>query len=678
MQYVIGAGYQNEEGNLINESFDRYNFKASIDHKLTEKWAAGASLNFALSETERGSDLAVTNAFRMAPLVSPYDAEGNLAFRPGQIPGENGTVTSFTSSVNPLLDNANSENNTRRVFGVGNLYLQYSPVDWIDLRSTFSPSVNFERQGRYWGSQTESRGGRLPAGQMGRDENFSYIMDNLITARKTFKDHNFTFTGLHSIQQSRSEGNEIRVNDLPFNSSYYNLGSSTNREVADSYFEQWSLTSFMARVNYSFKDKYLVTVANRWDGASRLSEGNKWSSFPSIALGWRVSEENFMRNIPFIYDLKARISAGVAGNNSGIGPYGTQAILSDPYFYDFGGALALGYAPNRLANRTLTWERAREYNFGIDYALFQGRVSGSIDVYDKLSEGVIMERDLPLETGWDNIVDNVGSVSNKGVELSLRTVNVSTGDFSWTTTFNFARNKNAIEELLDKKEDLPGNAWFIGEPINVNYTYIFDGIWQENQRDEALLYKQSPGQARVRDLNNDGVISAAEDRAIIGQRDPKWTGGFSTQLTYKAFDLSTSLFTRQGMQVNSPFHREFILSSRGRSQLDINYYMPENKVTQARASNEFPQPSNTGPYWSAVGNYRDVSFVKVQNIVLGYTLPASLIDRVNLKSLRVYANVLNPFVWSDYDGFDPEYASQSLVNTGVSSVTYQLGVNLKF
>lgn len=701
MQYIIGAGYQNEKGNLINESFDRFNFKASVDHKLNDRWAAGASFNFSLAEIERGSDLAITNAFRMSPLFSPNDANGNLVFRLGQIPVPGTTsVTSMTSSVNPLLDNANSENNTRRSFGEGNLYLQYSPVKWIDIRSTFSPRISFERNGRFWGSQTETRGGLPPAAEMQNQEAFSYILDNLITLRKSFNQHSFTFTGLHSIQQERYESSFSRVTNLPFNSSFYNLGTAANRERIESNFSEIALISYMARVNYAFKDRYLLTVAARWDGSSKLAPGHKWSAFPSASLAWRVSDESFMKDITVISDLKARFSAGVAGNNNNISAYGTQMNLSSPAFYDYGGTLALGYAPNRLPNQELTWERTREYDLGLDYGLLNNRITGSIDVYDKLSRGVIMDRDIAIENGWTSIKDNVGSVSNKGVELSLRTVNIATNDFTWSTTFNFARNKNAIVELLDQKVDLPGNAWFIGRPINVNYTYVFDGIWQENERDAALLYKQLPGQAKVKDLDNNGVLNNA-DRAIIGQRDPKWTGGFSTQLTYKGIDLSASLFARQGQQVYSPFHAEFTnLADRGRSKLDVNYYMPVNAITPARSSNEYPMPGRPGDYWSLVGYYQDVSFVKVQNIALGYNLPAGLIQRMKLKNLRVYVKVLNPFVFTKYTGFDPESASGidpspatqlsntattitnsttgSLNNTGVSTVTYQFGVNLKF
>lgn len=698
IRYVIGAGYQNEKGNFLQETFDRYNIKSSVESDLNKYWTAGLSLNYSISEMERGSDVGIRNAFAMAPIFKPYDEQGNLVFRPGQIPVNANTTTSVTSTVNPLLEIPNTENNTRRNFGVANLFLQFAPAPWLNLRSSFQPSVSNMRNGRFWGSLTTEGDGLLPDAQRVNQQTFSYILDNMITVKKDIKDHSFNFTGLYSIQKDRFEQDSTRVNDLPFNSSYHNLGSSSNRQKATSEFSQFSLMSYMARLNYSYKNRYFITLVNRWDGASRLAEGNKWASFPSVALAWQMGDEDFIKKYTFISDLKLRLSAGKAGNNNGVQPYGTQATLGSPSFYDYGGTLGLGYAPGRLPNVSLTWERTREYDLGLDYGFLRGKISGSVDVYDKRSEGLILNRLIPVENGYTSIVDNVSSVSNKGIELSLRTVNISTPKFSWTTSFTFSRNKNAIIELLNGKQDMVGNKWFIGKPINVNYTYIYDGIWVESERAQAAVYGQFPGQAKVRDVNNDGKISSTDDRAIIGQKDPKWTGGFSTQLTWKAFDLSASLFARQGMQIFSPFHSQFgNYADRGTMKVYYDYYMSENKVTPTRTSTAYPMPNNIGPYWSGiagVGYYKDVSFVKVQNISLGYTLPGGIVKQMHIKGLRVYANVLNPFVWSKFDGFDPEGASGvdpnvnpwdnnnnsggSLNNLAPSTVTYQFGVNLKF
>lgn len=674
MNYVIGAGYQNEKGNISRESYDRFNFKASVDHKINENWSAGMAFNISIAERELGSDLAVTNAYRMAPLVSPYDNEGNLVFRPGQF-----DALGFTSSVNPLIDNENVDNNMRRTFGIGNLYLQYSPISWLSIRSTFAPRLKHERTGRYFGSLTEARGEQLPAARMHRDESMSYNWDNQITAIKSFGKHHFTFTGLHSVWYERNEFGNIEANNLPFNSSFYNLGSGPRDQlVVASGFSQLAIISYMARINYNFNDKFLFTAVTRADGSSKLAPGYQWANFPSASLGYRISEEPFLKDVNFVDDLKARISFGFAGNNNNISPYGTQANLSSPMQYDFGGQLALGNVPNRITNQLLTWEKSKEINIGLDYAFFNGRVSGTVDVYNKLSEGLLMSRALPRESGWGSITANIGSVRNKGVELGLTTVNLSTRELVWTTTLNFSRNRNAIEELINGKEDMIGNAWFIGRPVNVNYTFIFDGIWQESDRELALSYGQLPGQARVVDLNNDGVING-DDRSIIGDPLPTWIGGFSNNLTYKNFDFNLSIFSRQGIQVRSPFHAEFLnWDDRGRSKLNVDYYMPENGVTPARSSNTYPQPRNAGPHWGAVRDYVDASFVKVQNISLGYTVPRELLTRYKMQSLRIYTNVTNPFVWTPYQGFDPEWASAGLGSSGNSFITYQFGLNVRF
>ena len=675
MSYVIGAGYQEEKGNLAKEEYRRYNFKGNVNHKISDKWTAGMNINLSLSERELGSNTAITNAFRMSPLVSPYDSTGALLIQPAKYAG-----ISFTSSVNPLVDIEDGSDNTRNIYGVGNLYLQFSPLKGIDLKSTFSPSFKSKRRGRYWGSMTDKRKFQDPAANLQNDLDLQYTWDNQITATKNLNDHSLTVMGVQSFYYTQYEGNEIDVTDLPFNSSYYNLGTAANLQSVASSFSKTTLMSYAFRVNYGWKDKYLITLSNRWDGSSVLSEGYKWASFPSAAVAWRISEEPFLAASNVISELKLRLSYGFTGNNN-VNAYSTQALASGTTFYDFGGTLAKGSSLSGIANTSLSWERTGELNVGFDYDILAGRIMGSVDVYNRLSKDLLIARELPIETGWGSVTDNVGSVRNKGVELMLRTINISTPNFSWETSFNFTKNTNEIVELFDKKEDLVGNKWFIGENVNVNYTYVFDGIWQESEADLAEEYGQSPGQARVKDIDGNGLIDG-DDRQIIGNPDPSWMGGISTTVRYKNFDVSATLFTKQDVQVYSGFHNEFTnLDDRGRAKLNVNYYMPENLVTPTRASNEYPQPKNMGPYWrgeNGVGSYKDASFTKIQNILVGYTLPNTALDKMHLKSMRLYVNILNPFVFTDYDGFDPEYAGASFGNGGNSSVVYQFGTNIKF
>lgn len=669
IQYVIGGGYQEERGNLKNEWYNRYNFKGNVNHKLNEAWSAGISVNLSVSERELGSEDGIKNAYRMSPLVAPYDSTGELLFQPAKYAG-----ISFTSSINPLWELRDASRNRSRTFGIGNFYLEFSPLEWLSVRSSFAPLVEFEREGEYYGPHTEERQLQDPAATLEKQQSLSYSWDNKISVLQDFGDHSFDLMGLFSYYNDRAEESEIEVENLPYNSLYYNLGTARDIQDVGSGFSKTTLASYMLRMNYSYLNKYLVALTARWDGSSKLAEGYKWQSFPSASIGWRISEEDFFR-INAISDLKLRVSYGFTGNNN-IDPYSTQALSSAQTMYDFGGDVAKGFAPNGIVNRRLTWEKTREYDIGLDYQLFSGRVYGSVDYYNKLSDKLLLERELPNETGWGSLTDNIGSVKNNGVELYLQTTNILTRDFSWQTTLTFARNNNEIVELYNKQEDLVGNAWFIGEPINVNYTYVYDGVWKDQQA--AQEYGQTRGEARVKDLNNDGTING-DDRTIIGTPYPDWTGGFSTRFNYKRFDLSVTLYARQGVQIFSPLHEEFQdVDDRGRAKFDVDYYMPANDVTPARDSDSAPQPHNKGPYWDEVGSYKDASFIKVQNILLGYNFSPELLQNVNIRSLRLYFNVLNPFVFTKYDGFDPEWAGSGLDDSGNSFITYQFGVNLQF
>ncbi|GAB2775391.1 TonB-dependent receptor [Rhabdobacter roseus] len=678
MGYTFGAGYQHEKGNIVHEEYKRYNFKASINHALNERWTAGTTFNLSVVDQEMGSNNAMLNAFRMPPLLKPTGtATGELIIQPGKdLP-----YIDMTSSVNPLFEMENSLNDTRTYYAIGNVFLQYAPVEGLSFKTTFAPRFKYEKNGQMQGTNTEGRINLLPAASISNTESFSYVWDNQVTFNKSIKEHNFNVMGLYSLNLFRDETNGLSAIDLPFNSGYHNLGTAPpDKQRSTSYFQQSTIMSYALRANYGWRDKYLLTVSTRWDGASVLAEGHKWATFPSAALAWRISEEEFMSGVRFVNSLKLRLSYGVTGNNTGVRPYDTQIRANTNTLYDFGGTIAGGTAPSGVVNRRLTWEKTNEVNAGLDYDLFKGRVSGTIDYYDKVTNGILLNRNLPLETGWGSLADNIGKVRNAGVEFSLTTLNVSTPNFTWQTSLNFSRNRNEILSLVDKNDDV-GNKWFIGQPVRVNYTYVFDGIWQENQRELATTFGQLPGQVRVRDINNDGKITPL-DRQIIGNPFPDWTGGLSTTLTFWNFDFSASLFARQGVQVFSPFHEEFLhLGDRGRAKLNVEWYMAENNVTPTRYSNQYPQPNNMGNFWrgtEGVGSYQDASFVKIKNLTLGYTFPTGMLEKVRISSLRLYSNVLNPFVFSKFTGFDPEWADASYANGGVSFVTYQFGVNVKF
>lgn len=703
LSYNLGLGVQNETGTIANESLDKYTLKAGINHKVSDKFSTGVNLTVVKTDEQLGSDVAMRDAFRLNPFLSPWqiDADGNeivgeLAPVPGKLFYPNGTAaTDKTSTYNPLLEIANTSDEIKRWRAIGNVYFQYDPYEWLSFRTSYSGNFNTSKRGKYWGALTNTgvanaTGGnpQLPSSSLLNTDGYDQTWDNQVNVNFSNDNHAFSFLGLQSINVNTFESSELSSRLQPFDTGFHNIGSGPQSTFnVNSTYSKRTLNSYAARVNYTFMDKYLLTASIRWDGSSVLAEGNKWESFPSAAFAWKLDQENFLKDSKVVSALKPRVSFGYTGN-SNVQPYTTLNGLNSQLYYDFNATTANGFVPATLANKELTWEKTRELNVGLDFGFFNNRISGTIDVYDRLSKDLLYEQRLPLETGWEIIYANVGSVSNKGVEVGLTTKNVVTENVTWSTTFVFSKNTNKLESIYGQSEvsDV-GNNLHLGQSLNSYYNYVFDGVWQESERAEAATYNQTPGQARVKDLNGDGAIDAVNDRQVIGNSDPDWTGSVNSTLTVGDFDFSFSVFTSQGVLAYSPFHENFTdLQDRGRQRLDIaNWYVPENSAgIPAQASNAFPMPRNEGAFWNTAGNaqgqkmgmYRDASFVKVKNISLGYTFNSALTDRLKIKKLRIYVNVLNPFVFTDYEGYDPEWATAPFSTGRVSSITYQFGLSL--
>jgi len=637
----------------------------------------------------------------MPVILRAYDDQGNLIQQPGIAASIQGSGN-FTSSPNPLQEINSGNQETRRYDVLASAYAQVNLFDGFSIKSTIMPRFTRERVGQYYDVVPGNRNQNEAYQQ--NDESLEYTWDNQITYNKTFNDnHHLNATLINSFYKTRFERIQAATQNLPYDSQWYNLftGNLMRDNSLTSYNES-GLISYAARVNYDYKGKYLVTGTIRYDGSSKLAD--KWASFPSFALGWRLSEEEFMK-ADWLSDLKARFSFGYSGNNNGISPYGSmQTPISDELiWYDFGDGNAVsGLRPGYPVNPAITWEKTRELNFGLDFGFFNQRLYGSLDVYDKLSDGLLMSRSLAIESGVATMTDNIGSVSNRGIEISLNSTNIRTPNFQWTTSLNFAHNKNAIESLYGKKEDVMGEKRFIGHPIEVIYDYRVVGIWKSDEVEEAARWGQQPGQARVEDINGDGIITAANDRVILGSPNPKWTANLRSTFNYKSWDLSVDLFTRQGIFVQDRFLEEFGPGNtqRGRPKIRFDYFVPQGidrydwnnwgtkedgspsatwSPTAGNENGKYPAINNAGPYYGSNGQYTDASFVKIRNVILGYTLPSKMLSKAKISQLRVYLNILNPFTFTKYEGWDPEYATTSLQNgNGPSTVTYQLGVNLKF
>lgn len=700
MSYNLGIGYQNEEGNFINENLNRYNVKLSIANKISKRFTVGGNLNLAQTVGNQGSQFGYRDIMRMPPILAAYDVNGVLIEQPGIAASIQG-AGNFTSSPNPLNEIKSGNQEEKRYDVLGSLYGQYSIIEGLDFKTTIMPRLNRTRIGRYYGVVAGNR--TQDEAYQSNTEAFEYTWDNQLSYSKQFgKDHTINATLINSVYKTKFERIEAGTQGLPYNSGWYNMFSGTLQSSnSNTAYSETSLLSYAARANYDYKNKYLVTGTIRYDGSSKLAD--KWAAFPSVALAWRASEEEFLK-ADFLSELKARFSFGYSGNNNGINAYGTQLTprTGSLVWYDYNGSAVSGFAPGIPVNAGITWERTREVNLGLDFGFFNQRIYGSLDLYDKLSDGLLMSRSLSVESGVESMTDNIGSVSNKGIEVSLSTLNFNKKDFRWTTTLNFAANKNAIESLYGKKQDVMGEARFIGQPINVIYDYKIIGVWKQSEAAEAAKWGQQPSHARAFDVNGDNLITAALDRVILGSPDPSWTGGLNSNMTYKNWDFSFNIFSRQGVFVDDRFLEEFGVANtqRGRPKVALDYYIPPGIArydwntwgtgtdgsptatwgsTAGNENAKYPAVNNAGPYYGGNGRYTDASFVKIRNIILGYSLPKRLINKAGLSQLRVYANILNPFTFTDYDGWDPEFATTALQNgNGPSNTTYQFGINMKF
>jgi TonB-linked SusC/RagA family outer membrane protein len=728
VSYVVGLGYQEEKGVFVNDMYKRYNFKLGLDGKINQWWSVGGNFNMALSDQELGSESAIVNSFRMAPQTVPYDENGNLIDQPGKTSDKRDTYPyypttigggGFTSSVNPLVDLNEGVENTRKFTGLGNLYLQYNPLKDLTLKTTFSPSFIYYRDGFYKGTKAEGNFGNPAKADAANSYNLSYTWDNTANYRFDINaDHVFNIMGLFSIYDFEAEYYKILTTGYDARYDFYNLAAATTINKPESWYQKATMISYAARLNYAYKDKYLLTATIREDGSSKLAK--KWATFPSAAVAWRISQEDFMQTSSWLNNLKLRFSLGYTGNNN-IAPYATQQLTGDVTYYNFGSSSAFGTTNGPIVNTALAWEKTRELDLGLDFGFLNGRINGSIDLYDRLSDGLLQDRTLLLESGAGIMVDNIGKISNKGVEVALNGFIIQKKDFSISANASFAANENKIVELLGNTEDgfsqiTAENKWIVGQPISAVYGYVFDGVWTADgikaaiaSRDPRVVNASGEviareGQAKLKDFDNNGIDP--EDRRVQGHVAPSWTGSFGINAYYKGFDFSASIFTEQGVYLYSPFIAEFTnYNDRGRQKLKMDYYIPAGatligndgyyyQLEQAVNYQGRPMPytnnaanTNCGPYWQQgklealemPGAWVDASYWKVKNITLGYTLPKKVVDKLKLQNLRLYVNVLNPFVFTDYLGFDPEWAGASVNrNNGPSTITYQFGINLKF
>ncbi len=669
-QFYISVGYFLDKGINPGLDYSRYSVRANIDHQINKVLKVGIS-SYMMYSARNGANLNPYGfTLQQNPLGRPYDDNGNIIFSP----------TNDALLTNPLAEivpGAQIDNIKKyRIFN--SIYAEANIINGLKYRVNFGPDFSVSRAARFTGSQTNDRKGGDPTASNNNQFGFNYTLENILTYNKTFGNHSLGVTALQSIQRDNFEYNNQSVQGVPAESQqFYNTGNASLVLGVGSNLIQWTLNSFMGRINYDYKDKYLITATIRRDGSSRFGENTKYGNFPGIALAWNINNEDFLKQVTWLDQLKLRVSRGSVGNQ-GVVPYQTQGLLSRTV-YAWNNTAAYGYRPSTIGNPDLRWETSTSSNIGIDFSLWRGRVAGSIELYQTNTTDLLLSDQLPQSIGFNAVTKNVGETRNRGIEISLSTVNVnSKGGFKWTTDFAFTKNNEAIVSLYNGAVDDLGNKWFIGKPLTAYFDYKKAGIWQTNEADAAKSYQSGVGQIKIQDTDNDGKITA-NDRVFLGSDIPTFSAGITNRFNYKGFDLSFFVYGRFGQTILSGFHRDNNQLAGRYQQIKVDYWTPNNPT------NEFPRPNHNQefPVNNSALFYFDGTFVKVRNINFGYTFSSKLTQRLGMQSLRVFTSIQQPFIFSTYrskyNGVDPETADGTINNnvTPATRIT-TFGLNVKF
>ena len=679
ISYYMSLEYLNNEGIVVGDKFNTVRGRFNLEGKATKFMTAGMNLQFAdrdESQVPASWSRVVTNS----PYGSMYNDDGSLCYSPDSNPGS--LLTS--KAKNPLLEMEYTDRlqNTKTLFSV--LYLKGDLPFGISYQVNYTPSYSFNK---YFNANSSLNPDFM---QLGGDatrtntETFNWQIDNIIRWNKTFKDiHRFDVTLLANAEKYQSWSNKINnqgflPNDLL---SYHNIGSGINAVVSSN--DEYSTgDALMARLNYTLAKKYLLTLSVRRDGYSAFGQKNPRATFPAVALGWVFSDERFSKSLEWLNYAKLRFSYGINGNRD-IGRY--QAIsdlTTGKYLYSTTSGSAFQVSQlyvHRMSNTGLKWEKTSAYNAGLDFTILNNRLDGSINVYKKLTSDLLVLRSLPNVTGFENVMDNLGEVENKGFELNLNSKNIDLPNFSWRSTFNFSLNRNKIVHLygpinvFDKNGNITGqtepddvsNGWFIGRDIGSIWDLKVLGVWQVNEQAEAAKYGVRPGDFKLEDVNNDGIYTDA-DRQFLGFSTPRFQWTLRNEFTiYKNFDFSFMLYSNWGQMGVFNWAKngsDYLFPDKSNSY-KLPYWTPENPINDFAANN-----SSNG---AAVYNvYRKTSLIRLHNVALAYNFPKNLAQKVHMQNLKIYFNLTNAaFFAPDWNFWDPE-------NQGPTPRYFTFGFNL--
>jgi TonB-dependent starch-binding outer membrane protein SusC len=715
--YYFSGGYLNQKGILLNTDFNRYNFRGNLNSQINN-WIKGG-FNFAVSNSNgtvnpfggQSYTLLIADPVILAPqwpATTPVrDANGAFSLAP--------INHGPTASWNPVASALGTSTTNYQVDNNINAYVEIEPLSGLKFKVTGSGNVINNNNRTFWNATTLQgipNNGLSGKGYIDQSRFEQYQNSNILSYDKEITKHHVTLTGVYEQNFQKNTYINTLAEQFAFDANGLNdLSGAKIIKISSPNAYKRSLSSYLGRINYVFDSKYLFTASIRRDGSSVFGANNKWGNFPSVALGWRVSEEGFLKNSKTISNLKIRTSWGQTGNQ-GISPYQSLASITsnpDNLNYPYAGTdntTQIGYAITAAGNPNLKWETTTQTNLGIDIGLFNNKLTTTIDVYKKNTTDLLMARSLPGYTGLYSILDNIGQVENKGLEIAIGG-DPLTGALKWNTSVNATWMKNTVKDIGQDFELQftssgggygTGNMAYLrkGEAFGSWYGFEYLGTWKENERAAAKAFGKIPGDEKYLDVNKDGSIDL-KDRVLIGNALPKVIYGWSNNLSYKGFSLSALI---QGVFGNSIFNTPRIRREgpgQGTSKDLLNKYSASNPNSDIPAFNKasdylpivgFPNKYNIdGLYVGSTSRWvEDGSYLRLKNLTFGYNLINLLGTKIGVKNAKIFVSGTNMFTISKYKGYDPEVSSftNNDASTGIdygnypTAKTYTLGLELTF
>lgn len=694
--YYFSVGYLTNEGLTVGDVYKTFRTRLNLESKVADFLTVG--MNFQYSNRDESSvPVSFGDVASSTPWGSLYQADGvNLRQSVNDDPGSN---------TNPFL----AQHYTDRLYKYDDFFASFfakGKLPWgFSYQVNFSPRLDLLREYQHQSAFNPALSSRKGVVNRRNQTTYSWQLDNILRWNKKFGKHSVEATFLVNAEKFQSWNTNIQAENFAPNDnlSYNSIQSGTLPAVVSSDDQYETGDALMGRINYNYNQRYFLTVTARRDGYSAFGQQNPRATFPSAAVSWAISEEKFMKSMDKWLDYaKVRISYGENGNRQ-IGRYAALSNLSAGT-YNFitsgGQVYNTSYVmASNLSNPNLKWERNSSTNFGLDYSIFKGKISGSIDYYNRTTKDLLVNRSLPTVSGFNNILVNLGEVQNKGFEFTLNTVNIQNKNFSWNSTFSIWTNKNKIIHLYgptpdidpvtgkpsgsSEKDDI-NNGWYIGHSISAIYDYPVQGVWQTADIALAKSYGFKPGDMRLVDGNGDGKYTIA-DKRFIGDAAPDYSWNLRNDFKiYKNFDFSFTLYAKMGQLTR---FNEQTNGSRGGSDnifynrvnfYEVPYWTPDNP------SNEWGKLYGTrggGVTWNV---YKKSSFVRLSNISLAYTVPGEMTKKWKMDALKIYFNINNAAVFSNWGYFDPEYHGSTNIigssgngnNISPTPITYTFGINL--